>query len=44
MLEDELDRGTKFARKILNELKEKELFNWNGTSKTDPKQYYSLKS
>lgn len=43
MLEDELNRGSKFARKILNKLKEKEIFDWNGASKTDPKQYYSIK-
>ena len=43
MLEDEIDRGTKFARKVLNDLVEKEILDWNGTSKTDPKQYYSFK-
>jgi len=42
-LEDELDRGAKFARKVLNDLVEKEILDWNGTSKTDPKQYYSFK-
>lgn len=43
MLEEEIDRGTKFARKVLNDLVEKEILDWNGTSKTDPKQYYSFK-
>jgi ATP-dependent DNA helicase RecG len=43
MLEEEIDRGTKFARKVLNDLVEKEILDWNGTPKTDPKQYYSFK-
>jgi len=43
MLEEKIDRGTKFARKVLNDLVEKEILDWNGTSKTDPKQYYSFK-
>lgn len=43
MLEEEIDRGTKFARKVLNGLVEKDILDWNGTSATDPKQYYCFK-
>lgn len=42
-LEDKINRSSKIARKVLNSLKEKEIFEWNGTSKNDPKQYFELR-
>ena len=41
---EKIDRSPKVARKILKELAEKGLLEWNGTSKNDPKQYFQLKT
>lgn len=41
---EKIDRSPKVARKILKELTEKGLLEWNGTSKNDPKQYFQLKT
>lgn len=42
-LEEKINRSSKIARKVLNELKEKGVFEWNGTSTNDPRQYFELK-
>lgn len=42
-LEDKIERSSKIARKILNTLKDKGIFEWNGTSKNDPRQYFKLR-
>lgn len=38
-----INRSTVSARKVLRDLVDKEIFSWYGTSKTDSKQYYTLK-
>jgi predicted transcriptional regulator of viral defense system len=43
-LADTLDRSTKFTRVILSSLHKKGILSWNGTSPTDPQQYYYIEN
>ncbi|MBB6632418.1 hypothetical protein [Clostridium algidicarnis] len=42
-LQEKIDRSPKTARKVLDSLKDKGIFEWNGTSINDPKQYFEIK-
>lgn len=42
-LQEKIERSPKIARKVLDSLKTKGVFEWNGTSTNDPKQYFELK-
>ena len=39
-----LERGDTVCRKQLKSLEQKGLIEWHGANKSDPNQYYSLKS
>ena len=42
-LQEKIDRSPKIARKVLDSLENKGIFEWNGTSINDPKQYFEIK-